>query len=139
MLLSGDMSTDSPSADENTEEPDLSTNLAIAEDGETADVHAEDNALAGESDSGETESENKSRKKRKADDRDDHQDDLQHLGQITKELDSSQLPVEHRGGFDDDDSHEHHQHNGSTQLITPWFSVISALLLFAGLTRMHHL
>ncbi len=137
-MLSGEVSTD-PYVDENTEEPGLSTNLAISKADEADDAHAEDaeeNVLTDQSDGGETESESKSRRKRKADDK-DHQDDHQHLEQLTQELDSSRLPLEHRG-LDDHDSHEHHDHSGSTHLV-PWFSLSSALLLFAGLTRMHYL
>lgn len=126
-LLSGEHSTDSP-AEENTAEPDVATIL-------TKDVEAEveSQALTESSENEKTESEIKSRRKREADGHDDHQHPSGQ--QSKKQLDSSHLPVEHRGlDFDDHDSS--HEHSGATH-ITPWFSVPLALFVFMGIPRIN--
>lgn len=140
-VLSREATTDTTAEEDSTTEPDLSTASSTAEDGDLASVDEKPHNVLSDDEADHegvkqvgSESE---RRKRQIDDS-DHRNDNQHLDQLPQELDSSQLPVEHRGLDDEDvqDAHQQNEKNGSTTFV-PWFSLSSALLLFVGFTRFH--
>lgn len=140
-MLSRETTTDIIPEEDSTTETDSSTALTTAEDGDLASVDEKPhNVLVDDEaahDGAESANSESRRRKRQVDDS-GHRNDNQHLDQLPQELDSSQLPVEHRG-LDDEDVLEGHQQiekNGSLNFV-PWLSLTSALLLLVGFSRFH--
>ena len=137
-VLSVEATTDIPIEEESTTEPDLSTVLPTTNDvEEISSVEEKSHNVLNDDDNKEKEGAESQSERRKRQAIDDERNDSQHLDKIPQELDSSQLPVEHRGLDDEEVNDTHQNENSSSTTFSPWFSITSTLFLFIGFTRFH--
>lgn len=133
-MLSVEASTDISPEEDSTVEADASTTLPTTKDEEIFSVNEKSHNVLNDDDNKENERLESQSHRRKRQAVDDERNDNQLLDKIPQELDSSQLPVEHRG-LDDEEINDHHLNkNSSSTKFAPWFSVTSALFLFIGFT-----